>query len=213
MVRSLSLTQQNTNLSLLDYGNSGEAIAKQVGVSPSAVSKLHSKKCSALPKAIGGHSSKLSPANIHHAQHLIASGKAENVVQVTKALANIIDQPPSANTVHLHLQKSGIKAVVKTKCPIAHFNFAYTHKDWTIDNWKRVVWSDEIKINHLGSDGHKWAWKKAGEVLNNRLVQGTLKFGGGSLMMWGCMTWEGVGYAIKIDGRMDGDLYLQILKD
>ena len=32
-------------------------------------------------------------------------------------------------------------------------------------------------------------------------------------MMWGCMTWQGVGYAAKIDGRMDGDLYLQILKD
>ena len=31
--------------------------------------------------------------------------------------------------------------------------------------------------------------------------------------MWGCMTWQGVGYATKIDGRMDEDLYLQILKD
>ena len=27
------------------------------------------------------------------------------------------------------------------------------------------------------------------------------------------MTWEGVGYAAKIDGRMDSDFYLQILKD
>ena len=50
MVRSLSLTQQNTILSLLDSGNSGEAIAKQVGVSPSAVSKPCSKKCSTLPR-------------------------------------------------------------------------------------------------------------------------------------------------------------------
>ena len=25
-------------------------------------------------------------------------------------------------------------------------------------------------------------------------------------MMWGCMTWQGVGYATKIDGRMDGPL-------
>ena len=31
--------------------------------------------------------------------------------------------------------------------------------------------------------------------------------------MWSCMTWQGVEYASKIDGRMDGDLYLQILKD
>ncbi|KIK78093.1 hypothetical protein PAXRUDRAFT_115441, partial [Paxillus rubicundulus Ve08.2h10] len=58
--------------------------------------------------------------------------------------------------------------------------------------------------------------KKPGEGLSDRLVEGTVKFGGeqgGSLMMWGCMTWQGVGYAAKIDGRMDGDLYLQILKD
>ena len=32
-------------------------------------------------------------------------------------------------------------------------------------------------------------------------------------MIWGCMTWERVGYAAKIGGRVDNDLYLQILKD
>ena len=56
-------------------------------------------------------------------------------------------------------------------------------------------------------------WKKQGEGLSDRLVQETLKFGGSSLMLWGCMTWEGVGFATKSDGRMDGDLFLQILKD
>ena len=80
-----------------------------------------------------------------------------------------------------------------------------------MEDWKKVIWSDETKINHLGSDRHKWAWKRAGEGLNDRLVEGTLKFGG-SLMMWGCMTWEGVGFTSKIDGRMDGDLYLQTLE-
>ena len=32
-------------------------------------------------------------------------------------------------------------------------------------------------------------------------------------MMWGCMAWQRVGFATKIDGRMDGDPYQQILKD
>ena len=32
-------------------------------------------------------------------------------------------------------------------------------------------------------------------------------------MMWGCMTWDGVGLACKIDGRMDADLYVQILEE
>ena len=113
-----------------------------------------------------------------------------------------------------------MKAVVKRKRPLlskrhrrARLDFAIAHKDWTVEDWKRVVWSDETKINRLGSDGRKWVWKKAGEGLSDRLVQGTVKFGGGSLMVWGCMLWEGVGYACKIDGRMDGDLFVKILDE
>jgi hypothetical protein len=85
------------------------------------------------------------------------------------------------------------------------------HKHWTVEDWKRVIWFDETKTNHLGSDGRKWDWKKAGEGLSDRLVSDTVKFGGGSVMVWGCMMWEGPGMASKIDGRMDGDLYVSIL--
>ena len=92
-------------------------------------------------------------------------------------------------------------------------DWTYAYESWTLDDWKQVIWSDETKINRLGSDGRKWVWKKPGEGLSDRLVEGTLKFGGGSLMMWGCMTWNGPGYATKIDGRMDGNLYLSILEE
>ena len=113
-----------------------------------------------------------------------------------------------------------MKAVVKAKKPLltkqqreARLEFAIHHQYWTLDDWKKVIWSDETKINRLGSDGRKWAWKKPGEGLSERLVESTVKFGGGSVMVWGCMLWEGVGFACKIDGRMDGDLYIQILED
>ena len=63
-----------------------------------------------------------------------------------------------------------MKAVVKSKYPVltgkhckACLDFVYAHKDWTIEDWKKVIWSDETKINHLGSDGHKWVWKKQSE--------------------------------------------------
>jgi hypothetical protein len=77
----------------------------------------------------------------------------------------------------------------------------------------KVWWSNETKINHLGSDGRKFVWKNEGEGLSDRVVEGTVKFGGGNLMMWGCMGWNGVGYATKINGRMDGDLYMAIMDD
>jgi len=113
-----------------------------------------------------------------------------------------------------------MKAAVKMNKPLLtkhhmheRLDWAIAHKDWTVEDWKRVVWSDETKINCLGSDGRKWVWKKAGEGLSAHTVQGTLKFGGGSLMVWGCMMWKGIGYACKIDGRMDGELYTRILDD
>ena len=45
-------------------------------------------------------------------------------------------------------------------------------------------------------------WKRAGEGLSDRLVEGTVKFGGGSVMLWGCMLWDVPGYACRIYGRM-----------
>ena len=55
--------------------------------------------------------------------------------------------------------------------------------------------------------------EKAGGGLSNRLVKGTLKFSCGNIMIWGCFGWDGVGYATKIDGRMDAELYVSILED
>ena len=46
-----------------------------------------------------------------------------------------------------------------------------------------MVWSDETKINHIGSDGRKWVWKEVEEKLIDRQVEGTLKFGSCNVMM------------------------------
>ena len=85
-----------------------------------------------------------------------------------------------------------MKAVVKRNCPPlsakhrkALLDYAHAHKDWTVKDWKRVVLSDETKINHLGSDGHKWVWKRLEERLGDRLVEGTVMFREGSVMIWG----------------------------
>ena len=30
--------------------------------------------------------------------------------------------------------------------------FALYYQNWTIEDWKRVIWSDETKINRVGLD-------------------------------------------------------------
>src|SRR5258706_15602075 len=197
-----------------DSGHNAHQISAATGHHTSTITQLWSKHCPDAPKPHGGHPTKLSDTDICHACHLISSGKADNSTQVTKLLQNITNKSLSAETVHLKLKKAGWKAVVKKKRPMLsrhhrkeRMDFAISHKEWTLEDWKRVVWSDETKVNFLGSDGRKWAWERVGEPLSDRLVQGTKRFGGGSVMVYGCMTWDGVGMACKIDGRMDGELY------
>ena len=153
-MRSLSTTQKNTILSQLDAGHSIRSIASTTGISTATISRLRSKEHSDLQKSSGGRPTKLSSANIHHAIHLISTQKAETAVEVTKCLSNIINQPLHPSTTRRYMKKAGMKAVVKSKHPLlsakhrkARLDFAYAHKDWTLDDWKEVIWSDETKIN------------------------------------------------------------------
>src|SRR5690242_14425213 len=58
-----------------------------------------------------------------------------------------------------------------------------------------------------------WVWRKPGEAVTKRHIQPTVKYGGGCLMIWGCMTAKGAGYMCRVDGNMDAQLYTDILND
>ena len=44
-------------------------------------------------------------------------------------------------------------------------------------------------------------------------IESTIKHNGGSLMVWGCITYQGVGYLCRIDGGLDAELYCSILEE
>ena len=53
--------------------------------------------------------------------------------------------------------------------------------------WKKVLWSDKSKFNLKKSDGAQRVWQKRGEAFDLSCMRGTVKHGGGSVMLWGCM--------------------------
>src|SRR5258707_9074525 len=86
IMRTLSAELTNHILSLLELGYSAHNISSSTGVHHTTIIRLHSKHFPDLHKSSGGHPHKLSPTDIHHATHLIGSGKAENAVQLAKTL-------------------------------------------------------------------------------------------------------------------------------
>ncbi|KAI1007378.1 hypothetical protein K3495_g852 [Podosphaera aphanis] len=112
---------------------------------------------------------------------------------MTRLINNEREYKVSPETIRRALKQEGLKAFKKKKKPLlskahrrARLKWALDHKNWTIDDWKRVICS--------------------------ATVEETLKFGGGNLMIWGCMSWFGVGGMSRVVGRMNSEQLISILE-
>ncbi len=63
--------------------------------------------------------------------------------------------------------------------------------------WKKIIWSDESKLELINSKRRVRVWKIRGEGLNNENVLPTIKHSK-SLMVWGCVSASGIGELVEI---------------
>ena len=78
-------------------------------------------------------------------------------------------------------------------------------------DWRKVLWSDEEKINLFGSDGGIYVRRKNGSRFNSSNLKFTVKGVGGLVMVWACMSSNGVGRIKIIDGKMKALDYSKVL--
>ncbi|EIE80726.1 hypothetical protein RO3G_05431 [Rhizopus delemar RA 99-880] len=205
-MRAISNDKANNIYSLLRSKKSNSKIAKQVGVSRTTVQKY----CSSLKMSgnvdEGGRPSLISQRMVNYIRRLVTLGKKNNAVEIQKALKEEFGMSVSDSTVRRVLKKAGFIAFVKPQKPllriqniVKRLQWAKSHQHWTVDDWKRVIFSDETKVNRFVSDGKAYAWKLPHEELNSRHVH--------------CLTWEGVGWIVDVGHRMNSEGYLEVLKD
>jgi len=219
LMSPLSSSQHKDILSLLSAGYSSRKVASKLGVGKSTVARSLKDLDISKENRHGGQPSKLSDGDTRCLIRQIATGRMDNAVEATQYINEHLTQPVNPQTVRNALKKNDYVAVVKVKRPLltkAHrqrrLKWALEHQNWTVEDWKRVLWTDETKINRIGSDGRVYVWKKKGEPLSDRTCLPTVKHGGGNnLMVWGCMGWNGVGKLIEVTGKMDAAQYCEIL--
>ena len=204
---------------LLERGFCGRKVAKKVGISHTSVNNIRKRHAPELNVTTGGCPEKLTPRDRRTLARIVTSGRADTATEASSILHNELKLSVDAQTCRRALRKEGLRSYVKRRKPgltkrhiRARLEFAQRYSSWTVEDWHRVIFSDETKINRFGSDGREWVWSSQNEDLTDRTVRGTVKFGGGSIMMWGCITYKGVGNACRIEGNMDSFLYTEILE-
>uniref|UniRef100_A0AAR2LDN2 Tc1-like transposase DDE domain-containing protein n=1 Tax=Pygocentrus nattereri TaxID=42514 RepID=A0AAR2LDN2_PYGNA len=79
-------------------------------------------------------------------------------------------------------------------------------------NWDRVLWSDETKIELFGNKCCKWVWRNTRAEYAEKHLMPTVKYGGGSVMLWACFSSKGPGNLVRVHGIMNALKYQDILK-
>jgi len=91
-----------------------------------------------------------------------------------------------------HGQISRRKYFVNKKNRPKRLAFARDNLHRSINFWNTVIFTDESKFNIFGSNGRRFVWRKANAEMVLKNLQPTVKYGGGSVMVWCCMSAQDV---------------------
>uniref|UniRef100_A0A8C6VVE8 Transposase Tc1-like domain-containing protein n=1 Tax=Nothobranchius furzeri TaxID=105023 RepID=A0A8C6VVE8_NOTFU len=124
------------------------------------------------------------------------------------------------STVRKRLGKNGLhgrfprhKPLLSKKNIRARLNFAKKHFNDCQDFWENTLWTDETKVELFGRQMSRSIWRRSTTVFQTKNIIPTVKYGGGSVMVWGCFAASGTGRLAVINGTMNSTVYPNILKE
>ena len=90
--------------------------------------------------------------------------------------------------------------------------FATEHVIWTEEQWVCVYFSDESKFNHFGCDGKRFIRHSPKEGYVPQCSKSSVKFRGGSVMIFGMISAVGTGPLVRLQGKIIAIIYKEIVK-
>lgn len=209
-------------IQLYKDGKSLRQIAKIMHRSHSTIQsvvKIYNSSGRIEKKKRNGNRLILSRRHQSFVRRVVRQDNTISAVKLAGLLQNQFQIKITPQSVRNYLRRFGIQSRTPASKPFINnvnrrkrLNFAkrYLNKDFRY--WKRVIFSDECKINLKLSDGRVRIWREKNTRLYPKNMLPTFKHGGGSLMIWGCFAASGVGNLHFIDGIMNAKQYVQILK-
>lgn len=122
-----------------------------------------------------------------------------NAVELQQQLQSVRRTAVSVSTIRRRLREKKIaahRAATGPKLTAQHrrerLQFARDHVNWTLEQWRAVLFSDETRVCLFCNDRRRRVYRRQGERFAQACIEETVEYGGGSCMFWG---------GISIDGR------------
>ena len=207
-------------LGLHDAGLSHSTIAAKVGRSKSAITRALQRyefKTFTSVTPPPGPAKQISDREMRTIVRVVKQNRRCTLSDIT----NILPDKPSKRTLQCCLKEVGIQkylAVAKPFLTPEHMKqrleFALEAKNWTVDDWNKVIWSDESNIEIGRNSRPVWVFRTEAEKHHPDCL--VLRFKGNrtTIMVWSCFAGNRVGPLLAFEkGGIRSVEYIQTLKD
>lgn len=202
-------------------GKSAYQIAKNLSLPRSTVQtiiehyrKNGTVKCLKIP----GRPRITSAAENRVLKKIIKNNRRARAGGLTLKWREMIHKDVSVDTCKRVVKRLGYRFYTAKEKPLLtrlqkkkRLKFSQDHKNWTADQWCEIIWSDESKFEVTIGDVRKKVIRNKDEAFHTDCIKRKVKFPG-SVMIWGCMSAQGLGHLHFVEGTVNAVKYQNILE-
>jgi transposase len=124
----------------------------------------------------------------------------------------------STRTVRNRLKSAGLKSRRVIKRPLladrhrrSRLAWCLARRGWNLRTWRKIHWSDETRFPLHVTDDRMRVWRHKNTAYTPRNIQPTVPYGGGSVMVWGCISHDCKLDLVTIQGNLPDDQYIRVV--
>lgn len=220
-MKQLRLTKKNNAAIHLLEGMSIRKAAEKANISIASAGNIQRELKNSIPPPKYGGPSKVSKVTKRVLARNFELGRLGTLQEGQRFIESIERVHVDKRSIKRYLDSEGIKKYLKQRMPdltqdhmLARLKFAKEHLHWTLEDWKHVMFSDEATIYRVEDLGRRFYYKhKGSKDIRPHQVKRRKKGGGGNIMIWGCITYYGVGDACRLPEGIDKETVIAILHD
>jgi transposase len=142
----------------------------------------------AMPRS--GRPKKMSPRDTRELVRIVKGERRATLGDITNSLSTSVSRQTVRNT----LKEVGIRSRIAAKKPFLstvhrqrRLEFARKHQDWTVEDWRKVIWCDESTFEIGKNSRQVRVWRTVDEKYSDSCLAPSFKSGRSSLMIWGAI--------------------------
>jgi transposase len=220
--KELTEAQKGGIIASHKLGHTKAAIARAVGCDRTTVSKFLTARASgAIKKRRSGRPRILDTPKRKALKESVLQNKntrRQNLSEITKNFQKTLKGIPiSEKTIRRALAEEGVrscqprpKPLITAKNKANRLAWALERRSWTVEDWKKIIWSDESTFSQFRKSGWGRVWREPQEEFHEDCIASTVKHSP-SIMFWACFSYFDLGPIVPLLGRVNGVAHCETL--